>query len=77
MSANNFRKKWTPEALVACGIDDTLTPHQCRNTFAALDEVGAGSEIDKMRLICHASYEMTAHYTHADISSLRNIADKI
>ncbi len=77
MSADNFRKKWMPEALRACGIDDTLTPHQCRHTFATLMKAVPASEIDKMRLIGHASYEMTAHYTHADINSLRSIVDNL
>lgn len=77
MSADNFRKKWMPEALRACGVDDTLTPHQCRHTFATLMKSVSAPETDKMRLIGHASYEMTAHYTHADISSLRNIVEKI
>lgn len=77
MSADNFRKKWMPEALRACSIDDTLSPHQCRHTFVTLMKAVPASEIDKMRLIGHASYEMTAHYTHADISSLRNIVDNL
>lgn len=77
MSADNFRKKWMPEALRAYSIDDTLSPHQCRHTFATLMKAVPASEIDKMRLIGHASYEMTAHYTHADISSLRNIVNKL
>ena len=57
--------------------DRTLTPHCCRHTFATLMKNVDAPATDKQKLIGHASFEMTAHYTHTDIESLREITDKI
>ena len=32
---------------------------------------------DKQKLIGHAKFEMTAHYTHTDIASLKKITDNL
>ena len=32
---------------------------------------------DKQKLIGHSKFEMTAHYTHTDVESLRKITDNL
>jgi site-specific recombinase XerD len=32
---------------------------------------------DKQKLIGHSKFEMTAHYTHTDIESLKKITDNL
>ena len=80
ISVNAFRKEFY-SALENCGIikkgDKTITPHCCRHTFATLMKGVNAPATDKQKLIGHASFEMTAHYTHTDIESLREITNKI
>jgi integrase len=53
------------------------TPHCCRHTFATLMKNVNAPATDKQKLIGHAKFEMTAHYTHTDIESLKNITDNL
>lgn len=79
-----FRAEYFYPALQAIGIDilkedgsHLYTPHCCRHTFATLMKNVNAPATDKQKLIGHSKFEMTAHYTHTDIESLRNITDKI
>lgn len=84
LSAKKFRNDLFYPALQEIGLDEhdekgdhIYTPHCCRHTFATLmKEVNAPST-DKQKLIGHAKFEMTAHYTHTDIESLKRITDNL
>lgn len=84
LSANKFRKDIYYPALKALGFDTLneegdhiYTPHCCRHTFATLMKNVNAPATDKQKLIGHAKFEMTAHYTHTDIESLKEITDNI
>ncbi len=53
------------------------TPHCCRHTFATLMKDINAPATDKQKLIGHSKFEMTAHYTHTDLDSLRKITDAL
>jgi integrase len=53
------------------------TPHCCRHTFATLMKNVNAPATDKQKLIGHSKFEMTAHYTHTDLDSLRAITDAL
>lgn len=53
------------------------TPHICRHTFATLMKDVDAPATDKQKLIGHSKFEMTAHYTHTDLDSLRKITDNL
>ena len=53
------------------------TPHCCRHTFATLMKNVDAPATDKQKLIGHAKFEMTAHYTHTDLGSLKKITDNL
>ena len=53
------------------------TPHICRHTFATLMKNVDAPATDKQKLIGHSKFEMTAHYTHTDLGSLRKITDNL
>ncbi len=53
------------------------TPHCCRHTFATLMKDVEAPPTDKQKLIGHSKFEMTAHYTHTDIDSLKRITDRL
>lgn len=53
------------------------TPYSCRHTFATLIKSVDGALKDKAALMGHTSYEMTLHYQHEDLISLRNIINNI
>ena len=84
LSAKKFRNELFYPALQEIGLDEhdekgdhIYTPHCCRHTFATLmKEVNAPST-DKQKLIGHSKFEMTAHYTHTDIESLKRITDNL
>ena len=63
-------------ALEALGIT-RKSPHAARHTFATLMKKVNASDIDKQRLIGHASMEMTAYYTHTDYDDLKRITDSL
>lgn len=79
-----FREETFYPALQAIGIDiikedgtHLYTPHCCRHTFATLMKAINAPATDKQKLIGHTKFEMTAHYTHTDIDSLKAITDKL
>ena len=73
---NTYRRVYYYPALEAIGVRP-LTPHATRHTFATLMKRVSASDMDKQKLIGHASIEMTAHYTHANYDDLRLITDRI
>lgn len=60
---------------VQAGEKHLYTPHCCRHTFATMMKKVDAPVTDKQKLIGHSSFEMTAHYTHTDIDSLKKITD--
>ena len=84
LSAKKFRSNIYYPALQALGMDELeedgshiYTPHCCRHTFATLMKNVNAPATDKQKLIGHAKFEMTAHYTHTDIDSLKKITDNL
>lgn len=84
MSAKKFRNDIFYPALKAIDLDvldengdHIYTPHCCRHTFATLMKNVDAPATDKQKLIGHAKFEMTAHYTHTDIESLKKITDNL
>ena len=84
LSAKKFRNDLYYPALQALGLDELddegdhiYTPHCCRHTFATLMKNVNAPATDKQKLIGHAKFEMTAHYTHTDLESLKKITDNI
>lgn len=84
LSAKKFRSSIYYPALQALDMDalddkgdHIYTPHCCRHTFATLMKNVDAPATDKQKLIGHAKFEMTAHYTHTDIESLKKITDNI
>jgi len=83
-SEKKFRADIFYPALQAVGIDHLnedgthlYTPHCCRHTFATLMKNVDAPATDKQKLIGHSKFEMTAHYTHTDIESLKKITNNI
>lgn len=76
-----FRNDIFYPSLEALGIENsktdvhTYTPHCCRHTFATLMKNIDAPATDKQKLIGHANFEMTAHYTHTDLESLKRITN--
>lgn len=84
LSDKKFRNDVFYPALQAVGLDvlnekgdHVYTPHCCRHTFATLMKNVDAPATDKQKLIGHAKFEMTAHYTHTDIDSLKKITDNL
>ena len=84
LSAKKFRSDIYYPALQAVGLDPLdekgdhiYTPHCCRHTFATLMKNVPAPPTDKQKLIGHAKFEMTAHYTHTDLESLKKITDNL
>lgn len=84
MSAKKFRSSIYYPALQALELDilddegeHIYAPHCCRHTFATLMKDVEAPPTDKQKLIGHAKFEMTAHYTHTDLASLRKITDNL
>lgn len=84
LSAKKFRSDIFYPALQALNMDvlaedgsHIYTPHCCRHTFATLMKNVDAPATDKQKLIGHAKFEMTAHYTHTDIASLKAITDAL
>ena len=79
-----FREDTFYPALQAVGLDiikedgsHYYTPHCCRHTFATLMKNVDAPPTDKQKLIGHSKFEMTAHYTHTDLDSLKAITDAL
>ena len=84
LSAKKFRNEIFYPALQALDMDilddkgeHIYTPHCCRHTFATLMKTVDAPATDKQKLIGHAKFEMTAHYTHTDLESLKKITDNL
>ena len=84
LSAKRFRIHIFYPALQELGMDvlddegnHIYTPHCCRHTFATLMKEVNAPATDKQKLIGHAKFEMTAHYTHTDVESLKKITDNL
>jgi len=84
LSAKKFRNEIYYPALQEVGLDPLNedgshinTPHICRHTFATLMKNVDAPATDKQKLIGHSKFEMTAHYTHTDLGSLKKITDNI
>ena len=84
MSEAKFREEIFYPALASIGLDvkkedgtHLYSPHCCRHTFATLMKNVDAPATDKQKLIGHSKFEMTAHYTHTDLDSLRNITDAL
>lgn len=83
-SVNDFRSLVYYPALQAIGLDPVKedgthinTPHICRHTFATLMKQVEAPPTDKQKLIGHSKFEMTAHYTHTDLESLKQITNNL
>lgn len=84
LSAKKFRNELYYPALQALDMDELkedgthiYTPHCCRHTFATLMKNVDAPATDKQKLIGHSKFEMTAHYTHTDLGSLKKITDNL
>ena len=84
LSAKKFRSDLYYPALQALDLDPLdekgdhiYTPHICRHTFATLMKDVPAPPTDKQKLIGHSKFEMTAHYTHTDLESLKKITDNL
>ena len=84
LSAKKFRSDIYYQALQALDLDaldekgdHIYTPHCCRHTFATLMKNVDAPATDKQKLIGHSKFEMTAHYTHTDLGSLKKITDNL
>lgn len=84
LSPKKFRNELYYPALQALDMDPLkedgthiYTPHCCRHTFATLMKNVDAPATDKQKLIGHAKFEMTAHYTHTDLGSLKKITDNL
>ena len=84
VTEKRFRKDIFYPALEKAGIgvmspdgSRMYTPHCCRHTFATLMKNVDAPATDKQRLIGHSNFEMTAHYTHTDVESLKRITDNL
>lgn len=84
MTQKKFRNELYYPALQAVNLDaldesgeHIYTPHCCRHTFATLMKKVDAPPTDKQKLIGHSKFEMTAHYTHTDIDSLKKITDNL
>lgn len=84
LTEKKFREETFYPALQAIGMDRTkedgshyYTPHCCRHTFATLMKNVKAPATDKQKLIGHSKFEMTAHYTHTDLDSLKAITDAL
>ena len=71
-----FRNEWYYPALDAAGVR-RLVPHCCRHTFATLMKEVDAPDADKAAMIGHTKIDMTYKYTHTDVKSSSNIAQKI
>lgn len=84
MTPKKFRNEIYYPALQKLGLDPLKadgshinTPHICRHTFATMMKNVDAPATDKQKLIGHSKFEMTAHYTHTDLDSLRAITDNL
>ena len=53
------------------------TPHWCRHTFSTRLHASGVPELEQKRLLGHANKDVTEHYTHTDITQLREAIKKL
>lgn len=69
ISADRYRAAFR---VVACELGvKQATPHWARHTFASRLHAAGASELDIKRLMGHADKNVTEHYTHLSLDSLR------
>ena len=76
MDLSHFRTRYYYPTLQSLDVRP-LPPYSCRHTFATMLKNIQGAATDKQRLMGHTSFEMTAHYTHTDVESLKAITDRM
>ena len=76
MDMSSFRQRYYYPALEQIGVKKR-PPYSCRHTYATMLKNIDAPNVDKQRLMGHASFAMTAHYTHTDIKSLTAITDAL
>lgn len=76
MDMSCFRSRYYYPAIERIGVTKR-PPYACRHTYATMLKNIDAPTVDKQRLMGHASYTMTAHYTHSDIKSLTAITDEL
>lgn len=76
MDLSHFRTRCYYPALKKIGVR-LLPPYSCRHTYATMLKDIKAPATDKQKLMGHASFEMTAHYTHTDLTSLEKITNKL
>lgn len=76
MDMSGFRQRYYYPALAQIGVTKR-PPYSCRHTYATMLKNIDAPNVDKQRLMGHASFAMTAHYTHTDIKSLTAITDEL
>lgn len=72
MTANYFRRYVFNPLIEELNLDESLTPHNTRHTFATLLKRGGADDFYRKRLLGHSSGNVTDDvYTHEDVESLR------
>lgn len=76
MSTDYFRKNMFNKMLKELDIDETITPHITRHTFATKLKQAGADDFYRKKLLGHASKSVTDDvYTHADIENLRKTVE--
>ncbi len=72
MTANYFRRYVFNPLIEELNLDESLTPHNTRHTFATLLKRGGADDFYRKRLLGHSSGNITDDvYTHEDVESLK------
>lgn len=72
MTSNYFRKSIFNPLMEELGIDNELTPHNTRHTFATKLKQAGADDFYRKKLLGHSCKGVTDEvYTHADIDNLR------
>lgn len=56
---------------------EAATPHWCRHTFASRLHAAGADELNIKRLMGHSDKDVTEHYTHVTLQTLRETINKI